>query len=270
MKYTLLELTQDVLSSMDSDEINSISDTVESQQVVKILKTVYDDIATRGDPVSHRTIFNLNASGDITKPTLMTKPDSIDKIAWLRYNTQLATDTAPVWNDLKYMPIDEFIIMNQELNGAETNVGSMVLTTNGFTYTFFYLNDTPPRYYTTPDDVNIIFDAYDNTVDTTLQSSKTMCYGSLANTWTEVDTFVPNLQPQQFALLLNEAKSLAWAELKQTPHQKAETTARRNWQHLSKTRQQIPDGAKANHPFDQLPSFGRTGGRGFFFRLTSR
>jgi len=69
---------------------------------------------------------------------------------------------------------------------------------------------------------------------------------------------VPELLPQQFQLLINEAKSLAWAELKQVPHQKAELSARRNWRHLQRTRRSVPDGTFNNKVgFDRLPNFAR-------------
>lgn len=38
MKYTLLELTQRILESMNSDEVNSIGDTEESMTVANIIK----------------------------------------------------------------------------------------------------------------------------------------------------------------------------------------------------------------------------------------
>ena len=41
MKYTLLEIVQEILSDMDSDEVNSIDDTVESQQVASIVRSAY-------------------------------------------------------------------------------------------------------------------------------------------------------------------------------------------------------------------------------------
>jgi hypothetical protein len=43
-KMTLLEMTQDILSDMDSDEVNSINDSVESLQVAQIIKTTYFNI----------------------------------------------------------------------------------------------------------------------------------------------------------------------------------------------------------------------------------
>lgn len=260
MKYTLLELTQTILSSMDSDEVNSINDTVESQQVVGIIKTVYDDIISRSELESNKVPFNLTPSGDSAKPVLMTKPDNIDHVHWIKYNCILNGNVIPVWVDMVYLPFMDFLDYTHAYNTTETFVGSFVYSAEGFVTTFTYRNDTAPHYYTTFDDNTVIFDAYNNTVDTTLQSSKTLCYGSKKTSFTASDTFIPALQPSQFALLLNEAKSLAWAELKQTAHQKAEVTAHRNWRHLQKSRQNIPDGQTPMsnaHTFDKLPNFAR-------------
>ena len=41
-KMTLLAMVQDILNDMDGDEVNSISDTVEAEQVAQIIKTTYD------------------------------------------------------------------------------------------------------------------------------------------------------------------------------------------------------------------------------------
>lgn len=260
MRYTLLELTQDILSSMDSEEVNSISDTTESMQVVKVIKTVYDDLQTRSDLPIQKSLFNLTSSGDSTKPVLMTKPLTINKIDWIRYNKVELGDTDPVWTEIRYMPLDAYMMMSQGLAPSDTTVDSMEQIANGFTFTFYFKNDSGPSYYTSFDDNTIIFDSYDSEVDSTLQSSKTLCYGELSNVFVENDSWVPNLQPQQFPLLLNEAKSLAWAELKQTSHPKAELAARRNWRHLARTRQHVASPSElrsAAHPLNQLPNFSR-------------
>jgi len=263
MKYTLLEIVQDILSSTDGDEVNSINDTTESQQIVTIVKTVYDDILSRSDLAVFKTLFNLVASGDALKPVLMTKPLNINDIYWIKYNRFKPSDTSPAWAEIKFMPLDQFIHMTQQMNVVESNVDSMTITSiDGFTITFNYRNDIGPTYYTSFDDNTLIFDAFDNTVDSTLQTVKTLGYGSKIATFVASDTFVPVLQPAQFALLLNEAKSLAWVELKQTPHAKAEQTARRNWSHLAKSRQNIPNlenniDTPRYIAFDKLPSFGR-------------
>lgn len=244
---------------MDSDEINSISDTPESLQVVQILKTVYDDIISRGDLTSNKTLFNLTSSTTNTQPVLMTKPTNIDRMEWLKYNSILNLETDPAWAEMKYLPVEDFINYTHRYNISETNVDSFNYVTDGFVFTFHYRNDQSPNYYTSFDDVTIIFDSFDNTVDSILQSNKTLAYGSKKTNWTDSDTFTPNLQPQQFALLLNEAKSLAWSELRQTVHPKAEVSARRNWRHLQKTRTSTPMGRPMNNAsaFDNFPNFGR-------------
>lgn len=260
MKYTLLELVQSVLSSMDSDEVNSISDTVESLQVTEVIKTVYDDIISRSELAIQKTLFNLEASGSALKPVLMIKPATIDSIEWIRYNKIILGDTDPRWEEIRYMPLDSFLMMTQNMSPSETDTDAMTHIASGFTLTFHFKNNTGPQYYTTFDDNTIIFDAYDAAVDTTLQASKSLCYGTLSNVFVQTDGFVPNLQPHQFPLLLNEAKALAWAELKQTEHKKAEASARRNWIHLAKTRKHIPHPGRfagGGHPFDALPNFSR-------------
>ena len=261
MKYTLLELTQAVLSSMDSDEINSINDSVESQQVVEVIKTVYDDIVSRGDVQRNKTLFNLDASATVSKPIVMTKPSTIERIEWIKYDCRDKDDTAPVWNELTYLPQVDFIDYIHTFDQTDTtNVSTFSHTADGFTTTFAYQKKSPPRYYTSFNDNTIFFDGYDSEVESTLQSSKTLCYGIKTSDFQRLDTYVPELQPQQFALLLNEAKSLAWAELKQTEHGKAEQMARRNWRHLQKNRQQVPNSnniADNSHSFSKLPNFAR-------------
>lgn len=262
MKYTLLEIVQDILSSTDGDEINSISDTTESQQIVTIVKTVYDDILARGDLAVFKTIFNLDASTDALKPVLMTKPLNIDNIYWLKYDRIQTGMTDPAWAEIPFIPLDEFIRMTQMMNPSETDVNSMTLiSADGFTFVFNFMTDRSPSYYTSFDDDTLIFDAYDSSVETTLQTHKTLGFGSKVSNFIASDTFVPALQPAQFALLINEAKSLAWSELKQTAHPKAEQTARRNWRHLAKTRQAVPNLGEVDtfrySGLDKLPNFGR-------------
>lgn len=260
MKYTLLDLTQAVLSSMDSDEINSIGDSSESLQVVEVIKTVYDDIISRTDLSGNKVLFNLVASTDPSRPTLMRKPSNIDRIEWLKYDIANTHDVTPNWNTLTFLPVQDFVDYVHSYNTTDTDVSYFDYTTDTFTFRFTYKTDTHPHYYTSFDDQTLVFDAYDSGIENTLQSSKTLGFGTKITSFIKEDNFVPNLQPQQFALLLNEAKSLAWTELKQSPHPKAEQSARRNWRHAQKTRQNITDGTHLNsntHSFDKLPNFSR-------------
>jgi hypothetical protein len=162
---------------------------------------------------------------------------------------------------MTYLPVVDFIDYMHSHNYDDTNVITFDHIVAGHVIKFACRNDTQPHYYTSLDDEIIFFDSYDAEVDSTLQSSKTLCYGLRVTEFTKADSFVPKLQPQQFALLLAESKSLAWAELKQAGHEKAEQSARRNWRHLQKTRQEVPNNTRdvlnnANN-FTVLPNFAR-------------
>ena len=56
-EQTVLQLTQNILSAMSSDEVNSISDTVESMQVATILQNKYYDIVSRDALPAHDQLF---------------------------------------------------------------------------------------------------------------------------------------------------------------------------------------------------------------------
>jgi len=240
MKYTLLEMVQEILSSMTSDEVNSITDTVESEQVAHAIRQCYYDIVSNSNIPEHYDIFNLLASGDANLPTVMTKPDDIENILWVKYDNQTATDTDINYQPVTWMPLAEYLEYTQAFDVDNSNVETATYTSGAETYTLFYNNDHAPRYFTSFDDNTLFFDSYDSGVDTTLQGSKTQCYGERSQTFSLADNFTPDLDERQFALLLNEAKSLCWLEMKQTAHQKAEQQARRGWRGMQRTKHAIP------------------------------
>lgn len=253
MKYTLLDLTQTILSSMDSDEVNSIDDTVESQQVAKIIKTVYFDIVNRANIPEQSTLFQLEASGDATKPVLMTIPTTFQNIKSIKYDQQTIDDDHPRVTEILPLPLEDFLNMMHRMDSTEDNADTFDQTIGTSTITFTYFTDRAPTYYTSFDDGTVIFDAYDSEVDTTLQSVKTVCFGKKNIPWTMSDTFIPDLDDKEFPLLLNEAKSLAFAEAKQTPHPIADRNARRNWVNIQKQKTKIP----LSSDLEKLPNFGR-------------
>lgn len=256
MKYTLLELTQMILSAMDSDEVNSISDTVESNQVALLLKGVYYDLATDLGLPEHEGLIELNASGDNTKPVLMTTPSTVIRVSSIAYDTRGAdadTIDLPQWKPLKLLPINEFITYTQGYRSDDATISSMQVTSGGDTFEFIHRNDTMPTYFTTFDDDQIIFDSYDNTIDTTLQKSKTLCYGARYSEFLMEDTFTPDLDPTQFSYFLNRAKVRAFAELKQQDHREASGEARRQKIIIQKRKDKLPHLTL----FEKRPNYGR-------------
>lgn len=177
--------------------------------------------------------------------------------AWSIY--QLGGFTGPVYKEVKIIPVDNFIEMVNSMNPAEGDVNSFTFTDpNNSTglpqsFTFYYKNDLQPQYCCILDNKYVIFDSYDNTQDSTLQSSKTMAYGWVYPLWQAVDNWTPPIEAQQFPLFLADAKALAFFELKRVPHQRAEEEVGRQVVSLQKFK------AIANKPsyFDELPNFGR-------------
>lgn len=251
MKLTLLDYVQNILSAMSADEVNSISDNPESLQVAEIVKTAFFNIVARAGLPEQKKLFQLDASLSNLQPTLMLVPQGIKSIEWIKYYD--STASALMYKYVTILPIQQFSDYVNGYNAADANVDTLNFTVDSETFLFNYKNDTTPRYCTIISDFYAIFDSFDNTVDSTLQSHKTQCYGETEPLWEMVDNFIPTLDEAQVPLLLNEAKSLAYFELKQTPHVKAEQEAKRQWSSLQK------DKSIDNKPsyFDQLPDYGR-------------
>jgi len=252
--YTLLEMVQQILSSMDSDEVNSIGDTVESNQVALLIRGVYYDLATDFDLPEHKTLFELNASGDNTKPTLMSIPSNVKKIDWVKYNNKLDTDTMSDYRDVRFIELESFIDMMTSIRN-NPNIGQMNVLNNSETFEFVFRTDKHPQYYTTLDDDLLIFDSYFSDDDTTLQKSKTMCKGVIFPTFSLTDSFRPDLNYSQFSLLVNTAKERAFVELKQMENVNAAREARRQRvvnQYQKRRSEALPEIYKA-------PRYGRRG-----------
>lgn len=252
MKYTLLELVQSILSSMDSDEVNSITDTVEARQVAEVVKSAYVDIVSKANLPEHYSMFSL-LSAPTTAPTVMRVPETVDELLWVKYNKETTDDTDMAYTPIGYLPLEQFLSQMHSLSESDTDVDTFNLSIAGSTIPILYRNNKAPDYYTTYDDNVVLFDSLDSSVDSRLSASKTTCYGRLTPTFTFADNFVPDLDATQFALLLNEAKSLAWTELKQVEHPKAEKSARRQWVRVQNTKDRV-----RTVPFvDTTPNYGR-------------
>lgn len=219
-------MVQRILESMDSDEVNSISDTTEALAVANIIKESYLNIISEHSPKQSEDLFHLDAGTDNTKPTLMRMPDNAVNIIRLRYNI---ADTVNDVNlrTLDYLPVFDFMDMQNNLDITQSWVGSQLIQLKTQSFLFKYRNDSMPQYYTSPDDMTVLFDSYQMSVENTNTSVRTYAYGLLVPVWRMEDTFVPELDARQFQLLINSAKAQAFVEMKQTTNDKAERRERR-------------------------------------------
>lgn len=237
MKYTLLEMVQSILTSMGSDEVNSYSDTTESNDVATVIRDTYWYIVGRGEFPANHTFFQLDASGDNTKPCVMTVPSDAVDFEYIKYKHTDSGNT--IWNYVEYLPLEEFITRVLSFTESSSNISTMTISLDGTDFIVKFYTDRNPKFYTTVED-KVIFDGYDSSVENTLQSSNTLCYGKKIPTFTMSDTFTPELSAEQFQLLLNEAKSMAFVEIKQTENPKAEERARKSFITSQRTKRNLP------------------------------
>jgi hypothetical protein len=252
MRYTLKELVDRILESMGGDEVNTIADTAESLAVANIVKECYFEIISEIQPKETEGLFHLDASTDNLQPTVMFLPSEVSNIQWLKYNIGDSVDD-PNFRDLCYLPLSDFLNYSDGLDPAESWVGSETVEIQGQDFVFKFRSDESPKYWTSPDDVTLIFDSYDSTYETTLTSSRTYGFGGLVPVFTMTDTFVPKLDPRQFQLLLNAAKAQAFVELKQTTNEKAERKERRHRALGYKTK----DNTDPRTPIQKRKGYGR-------------
>ena len=202
MQMTLLDITQDILSDMSSDNVNSINDTEESLQVARIVRTTFFEIISGADWPHLKEIFQLTSLGDTNKPTHMRLPTSISKVETIRYNK--STDGQVEWNDVKFVDAERFLEYVSRYDSSST---SNQLVTDITGIQFAVSKADMPSIWTSFDDDYIVFNGYNNTVDGTLQQSKTLCTGYREATFTLTDNAIPDMPAKMFSLLLAEAKS---------------------------------------------------------------
>jgi hypothetical protein len=172
-------------------------------------------------------------------------------MVFFKYDVRKEGQTHTTLADVTYKQPDDFLRYISSRNGASDNVkevkdfsGSVLMV----------LNNSAPTYWTSFDDRYIVTDAYDKTVDDTLQSSKTQCLAYIEPKWVHMDEAIPDLPEEAFAALEEEAKSTCFITLKQMANQKAEQKAGRQNRWLARK-------AWRAHGGIQYDNYGRKGRR---------
>lgn len=221
MKKTLLEMVQSILSDMDSEAVNSISDSVEAQQIASVIEDTYFNIIAARDIPEHRQLLKLTSLSSTVRPTHFQYPTNTRDIVSLSYN--IDTSGGVNYQEIYFVEPLDFLNRMPAVNAGTTSV---VPDVNSST-SLVVFTDRMPTYYTSFDDLHIVMNAYDVAVDTTLQASKTRAYGTVYPTFTIADSFTPDLDDTMLPYLLAEAKSTCFSLFKSGSDPKIEQAARR-------------------------------------------
>src|SRR5210317_1942394 len=204
-KETLLSMVQDLLAEADGDEVNSISDTIESDQAARVIQTCFQNLVDGGDIKHHNTIIQLDATGAST-PNVMTRNEGLYDIQWIQYNKKDTAGGDQDYEEVYYLDPITFFDRTSRRTASDSDVEEVTLDSG---HAILVKNLQAPTYYTFIEDYDdIIFDAYDSDLETNLQSSKSLAYGTVKPSLTLSDASTPDLPKNLFNQLKNEARAL--------------------------------------------------------------
>lgn len=221
MKKTLLEMVSSILSDMDSEAVNSISDTVEAQQIASVIEDVYYNIIAARNIPEHQQLLKLTSLSSSVRPTHFQYPTNTRDIVDLSYNIDVQGGVN--YQEIHFVePLD--FLKQMPYNNPDS---TLVVPDATASTSLVIFKDRMPTYYTSFDDLHIVMNAYDATVETILQASKTRAYGTVYPTFTIADSFTPDLDDTMLPYLLAEAKSTCFSLFKSGSDPKVEQAARR-------------------------------------------
>lgn len=234
IKKTLLQIVQNILSDLDSEEVNSISNTIEANQVAKVVEdTFYNLVATREIP-EHHSLIKLTALSDSNYPTHFTFPANVKVISDVWYDK--SSDGTFEYGKVACVDNETFLSRTDNRSEDYVTVDDKVAGTK-----LRIANDRMPTFYTLFDDEYLVMNSYDATVDTTLQNSKIRAMGYTIPVFQLADDYVPDIDEVMFPYLINEAKSVCFSLFKGGTNPKIEQAARRQKSYVQndmfKTRQ---------------------------------
>lgn len=243
VKKTLLQLTQDILSSMDSDEVNSIDDTVESAQVAQVIRSTYEDMMSNRNWPHQKRLLTLVPSTDLAQPTHVTMQEEVKEMVSVRYNCAKCGQTRLYYQPVYYIEPDDFL---RHSNGRNTDDANIDVIYDSTDVPLLIRNDQPPKYFTSFNDNVLVFDSYDKAVDDTIQASKIQATAYIMLDWSHTDDFIPDMPAEAFPALREKAKSRCFVELKQQSNPLAATEERRQQAWLARKAWRASGGVKFN------------------------
>jgi hypothetical protein len=229
-KRTILQLVQQLGESIGSDEIDTLDETIEASEIATILEQTVTEVISRKrwefikDRVRQLDIRDIAS----TQLNTLVIPSDVTRINCLKYRD---TNNADVTTFIKltYMQPCEFIEFVQARNSADSNITAIA---NDDGVLINVLTDNAPTRWTSFDEENITFDAYDATLGTGNLIADSVIIADIVPVIDYTDATATLKVPERMeTLIYNEAVSTCAIRLRQTVDPKAERVARR--QHIA-------------------------------------
>lgn len=246
---TRLSIVQDILSDADSDDVNSITDTVEAGQCDTVLKNSFYSIVDVFDLPATMNLFWQ--TGLVINNTQFLLSADLNRVQWLKYDVGDAVNAD--WSEMHYKHPAQWLETAQSLDNTASNVEEH--TFNSAKY--YIYNDRRPRYWTSFDDKTVVFDSYDIAVDLWgLVPSKLQGYALNRPAYPTLETTEFALPKELEQLLIDEAREMFFDLYKDGATRKVNQRARRSRVRAQRNKNKFV----INDPGAQdLPDYGRGG-----------
>jgi len=244
-KMTLLDLVQTILEKMDSDEVNSINDTVESHGVALEVRDSFRHITANSEDYQKEGYAQLESLSNKDFPNQLRIPDNIVRIEDLWYKNGYGQRVCPEYMDPRTFVERQFRVFGE----CPTEAAAYGTTGPCFPYGA----DADAEYYTTFDEQTVFFDRVDLRDQETIQGRSSGIRGVIAPEFKLEDTFVPPLMVDEFPLLLNEAIDACFVHFKGVSNSKAQLRARQQ----KVMKQNNRDRIRTTRPPQLGPPYGR-------------
>lgn len=197
MNRTLLYTVQRVLEKLNLDPVNSIADSEDALLISREAETTFYDMMTRAEWKQNLELLKLESVSDLSQPTVLLLPANVQGIDSVRYDCSELNKNKDI-RRIKFLEPEEFLTRSYCLNTDKDNVVEMLVNGN----LVLVEDDKSPRYYTSFDNEQLVFDSYNKELSDTILASKSICYGEIVEPWLEEDTYVIPLHNDLYSLYL--------------------------------------------------------------------
>lgn len=250
-KKTLLQLVQDILEKMTSDEVNSIHDTPESIAVAGEVRDSYRAITAGISDYHRKDLLSLEGVSNSKYFNQLKVPERVIEIENLWYDVCSGDSTIRVTPD--FVTPEEFLERSNCLASSSSCDIKKVQTVNGSGAGLFVKTTENPSFYTSFDNRHLFFNAVNLENESALSEKNSSIWAVVSPEFKLEDSFVPLLRVDEFTHLLEESLDACFIHFKGVSHSKAQKRARHQRVRAQNNRRRVSKSPKSRNS----PPYGR-------------
>ena len=222
MSRTLLYTVQRVIEKLDLDPVNSINDSEDAILIAREAESTFYDLLSRNEWPDQYDLIEIESVSDIYNPTALRLPTNTTMVSSFRYDVTGPDDTETIIRQLEQVDTEEFLRRTYNRSSIDTDV----TVVDYKDIPLYIYNNQAPSYFTTFDNELLIMDSWYQTIESTVQGSKSVVRASTIPTFQVDDDYTIPLEVTVYPLYLAELTAACSVMLNGT--QAVEEERRRN------------------------------------------